>query len=514
MTAAPVSNELRFTEDGRKIYEPDGAVLCEAVMDRSPVCGVRGPWGSGKSLMNFNKLWQIACEQNPSRFDGLRKTRWGVIRNTYPDLEGSTVKDFLEWFPEAQYGKMYWSRPLEYHMAVGDVRCEVVFLALDRDEDVRKLNSTQFTGFLFAEMQFTEKATFDDAQGRTGRYPSVAEGGSNWDGVLFDMNEPSEDHWIVQMTGEVPLPEDLPPEERAAKRWPKEWKYLVQPPALVEVFGPDGKTVTGYRVNPLAENLRWLKPSYYPEKVRGKDRRWIDSRLMNRISVYVDGKPVWSNFRVETHVAKVPLKPVPGYPIIMGMDFGRSPAVVFCQLISNRWYVLDECVAFGVDSTAFAPVVKRKLTQRFPGYSFRIYGDPKGRDQTQNSTTTSYDIFEAFDLQVQPAPVKNNNITERVEAVSFVLGGMHDGAPRMMLDPMNCPTLKVAMAGKYHYPKKVGGIGYAEEPKKDKYSNIADALQYAVLGEGEGRAMIGLSPQARREPVQAWKGRRSIRRVG
>jgi hypothetical protein len=30
------------------------------------------------------------------------------------------------------------------------------------------------------------------------------------------------------------------------------------------------------------------------------------------------------------------------------------------------------------------------------------------------------------------------------------------------------------------------------KPKKDRYSNPADALQYGIIGLGEGRKMIGL----------------------
>lgn len=504
--------KLRFTDDGRKIYEPDGEQLCKFIQDRSHVSVIRGAIGSGKSLGMYNKAWQIACEQAPSPIDGMRKTRWGVVRNTYPDLEGTTVKDFTEWFPPGEYGEMFWSRPLVYEMALADVRAEFIFMALDRPEDVRKLRSGQFTGFLFNEMQYIPKEIFDEAESRTGRYPSVADGGATWDGVLADMNEPSEDHWIAQMTGEVPYPEDMTPEERAGLRWPKEWKYYVQPPALIEVYGPDGRTLRGYKINPKAENLLWLKPGYYAEKVRGKDKRWIDSRLMNRISVWVDGKAVWEDFRDETHCAKEPLAPIKGWPILVGLDFGRSPAAVFAQLVNNRWIILDEIVAFDVGATKFAPLVKRKLDERFPGYAVELYGDPKGADKVQSDENTAYMVFESFGMRVEPSPVPQNNIETRTSAVTFVLCGLERGAPRFLLDPQRCRTLKVAMAGKYHYKRIKGTGGYDEKPAKDRYSNVSDALQYVILGKGEGRAMVGRPANTNAKPVQTRKGRRSLRR--
>jgi hypothetical protein len=44
------------------------------------------------------------------------------------------------------------------------------------------------------------------------------------------------------------------------------------------------------------------------------------------------------------------------------------------------------------------------------------------------------------------------------------------------------------MAGRYHNEKDETG---ELKPKKDRYSNPADALQYLCLGMGEGRRMVG-----------------------
>ncbi len=491
--------QLRFTPEGQKIYEPDGEVLGRFLLDRSHVSIIRGPWGSGKTLAVINKIWQIACEQARSPLDGLRKTRWGVVRNHYGELRDTTLKDVIDWLPPAEYGNdLKLSRPMIYHLRLGDVSCELIFIALDGPEDVQKLMSTHFTGFWFHEMQFTAKQVFDDAEGRTGRYPPVRDGGPTWHGILGDMNEPGEDHWLVRMTHEVPLPVDMTPEERERWHWPKEWAYFVQPPALIEVFHADGKTLRGYRINPAAENTLWLPPGFYREKITGKDRRWIDSRLMNRISVWVDGEPVWRGFSPETHVAKEALKPIAGLTLYVGLDFGRSPAAVLGQRVGTRWQILDEIVAFDVDSSEFAPMLKRKLAEpRYAGITdIRIYGDPKGTDKFQSTERTSYDIFESFGLHVIECPCNDNDIELRVNAVADLLRRMENGAPCLLLDPARVPTLKTAMAGRYHRERIKGADGVVKEiPKKDRYSNVADALQYMVLGAGEGRTLLGKSAQ-------------------
>lgn len=499
---------------GRLIYEPDGACLAAYVTDRSEVCVIRGPIGSGKSLASCVRIWLHANEQRRGP-DGVRRSRWAVVRNTYPDLKGSTVRTWLDLFPEELYGRFLWSIPMRHVIRAGDVELEVDFLALDKPEDVRKLRSTEYTGVWFNELQYIPKELFDEAHSRTGRFPAVKDGGCTWSGVIADMNEPGEDHFVPLMTGEVAPPEHWTPEELAQMRWPRGWRYLPQPAGLLEVLGADGKTVVGYRPNPKAENLKWLKGGrdYYRKLIEGKSRAWIDSRVMNRISVFVDGRAVWPSFRVETHVAKTELRPVPGWPVYVGLDFGRQPAAVFGQLINNRWVVLYELQAFDVGSTVFAPMVKRAMTTLFPGsgWVFNVFGDPKGRDKPQSHEQTAYDVFGTFGIVVRPAPVPMNNVKTRLEAVEFVLNGLHDGMPRFLLSPA-CRTLKVGMQGKYHYRRIKGTSGYAEEPEKDRYSHVADALQYMILGGGEGRTMVGRSTGETPRAVNGRTARRSLRR--
>jgi hypothetical protein len=93
--------------------------------------------------------------------------------------------------------------------------------------------------------------------------------------------------------------------------------------------------------------------------------------------------------------------------------------------------------------------------------------------------------------------------------VATPLNEMYDGKPRFALSPV-CRTLKVAMAGRYHNEKDDAGV---LKPKKDKYSNPADALQYLCLGLGEGRRMTGRTPigEVRASRVYKPKEMRRIR---
>jgi len=517
--------------DGRPIYEPDGKVLRGFLLSNARVRIIRGPIRSGTSSACCLEIYRRACEQAPGP-DGLRRSRWFVIRNSYPELQRSTVKTWLDWFPERDFGRFTWSKPMVHYLRKGDVLAEVVFLALDKPEDVSKLRSTEWTGGWINELQYIPKEVFDEAESRIGYYPAVKDGGATWSGLFADLNSPTEDHWLPRLTGEVPLPEDMPEEERAEWVWPEGWEYFVQPPGLIEVFGADGKTVVDYKLNPEAENLKWIpkiggRPLYL-ETIKGKSKRWIDSSIMNRITAPIDGQAVWPMFREETHVAKELLRYNANWPVEVGLDFGRRPAAVFGQIINDRWQIIGELVGSDQGASVFAPRVRRWLYQHCPGLldgedtesvekavrygRLRLHGDPKGQDKTQASDVTAYDVFASFGMSVRPAPVPTNDIATRLEVVEYALNTMRDGAPRFLLSP-SVVTLKMAMAGGYRFKK---GDDQRTVPVKDRYSDIADALQYLLLGAGEGRAMVGRprpGEAGSNQPVKWYRGARSLRRV-
>lgn len=510
MTASAVSVGLELSPEGMRVYEPDGEVLSNYLADRKHVSIIRGPIGSGTSSASCMKIYAHAMEQRVSPINGKRRSRWAIVRDTYPNLQNTTLKTWLFWFPEAQYGKLWSARPMLHEVRIGDIELDVYFLALDDEKDIEKLRSNEFTGFWFNELEFATKAIFDEAESRTGRFPSVAEGGTAWDGIIADMNAPSEDHWLPQMTGEAPLPEDLTEEEAELLKFPSEWGYHVQPPALLEIRSPDAKSVVGYKVNPIAENLKWLKPGYYEEKMRGKTKAWIDSRLRNIINFVIDGDPVWKSFNPDTHISPGVLSPVKDHEVIIGMDFGRRPCAVFMQVINNRVFVQYEVRAYGASAVTFAPIFKRFLEKHYPGFRYRIYGDPKGQDKGQADDRTAYEIFKNNGIIVTPAPVKNNHLATRIAAVDSLLNTMHHGLPRFQLSPANCPTLKAALSGRYRVKKNAVGD---PEPIKDKFSDVADCCQYAALGMGEGRAMAGIAAAGNVHRVGIAQAKRSLRRV-
>lgn len=485
-----------------------GTKVCDFVMSERETDIIQGPIGSGKTRALCARIMRHAQQQRISKISGLRMSRWAIVRNTYPDLKTTTIRTWLEMFPEHVYGRFNWGQPPAHKIRFGDVWLEVDFLALDKPEDVRKLRSTEYTGIAFNELAFIDKELFDEAGSRL-RFPGKEHGGSEWHGVIADSNAPDEDHWLAWMTSQIDLPPGMTDEESKQYRWPDHWGFHFQPAAVLEKRNPQG-VVIGYEVDPSCENYDNLPNGYYEKMLHGKTKAWIDSRLRNVVALVVDGSPVWPMFRAEVHVSAEVLRPNPKYEVVVGLDFGRQPAAIFMQAINNRVLVQYELLGLNESSVLFAPKVKRFLETHYEGCEFRCIGDPKGDDGTQTDERTSYDIFEANGLPVRsPGNLKQNMIRTRVDAVASVLSEMTDGRPRFLMSPL-CRTLKVAMAGRYHLTREETG---ELKPKKDRYSNPADALQYGILGLGEGRRMIGLSPIGDLKPRKVYSGRKTMRRI-
>lgn len=494
--AAP---RVERTEDGRRIYRPDGAFLAAFLMDRSPISIIRGPWGSGKSAAACQRIFQHAVEQNVDS-NGQRQSRWFVMRESYPKIETTTLETWLYWFPPSLYGKLYTgSKPYRHEVRVGNIVLDVFFGAYDDLDGDSPFQSLEPTGWWWNELEHTSMRAFFSAHGRVGRWPPVIEGGSKWSGSIADLNAPGDHHWLPMLTGEVDLPDDMPLDERLAYERPAEMAYFVQPPAVLEEKGADGR-VTGFSVNPKAENLKWLGEGYYERAAKNRPVSWVRKNLGNKILPSVEGDSVWPSYDEETHLSKVALKPLPGMDVYVGLDFGRRPAAVFGQRVGGQWQIQAEATMDNASASKFAPEVRNVLSRVFPSArEILIFGDPKGQDGTQADEHTAYDVFRKNGLKVVPAPIRQNHIQTRLETVSHALDRMVNGRPGLVIST-DCRRLRMAMAGGYHFARERPSLVSERKPVKNRYSDIADALQYMLIGGGETRELIGMGSE-RRKPV-------------
>jgi hypothetical protein len=498
----------------RKFVLKGGTKVCDFVLSNKEVDIIEGPIGSGKTRALCARIMRHAQEQHVSKIEGVRLSRWAMIRNTYPDLRRTTIRTWLEMFPEVTYGRFNWGQPPFHKIRFNDVYLEVDFLALDKAEDIGKLRSTEYTGIAWNELSFIfEKELFDESHSRL-RYPGKDHGGSAWHGVIADLNAPDEEHWLALMTGQVDLPPNLTEDERAEYEWPPHWGFYEQPPAVLERIGSGGQ-VLGYDVNPQSENIENLPEGYYAKMIHGKKKSWIDSRLRNVCVLVVEGSPVFPMFRKELHISNQALRPAKNTALEVGLDFGRQPAAIFGQQIGNRVFFQYELLGLNEGAVTFAPKVARFIAKHYPEHRLsevKFWGDPKGEDKGQNDDKNAYEIFGENGMKVRAAPnLKQNMISTRVDAVTSLLTTLDvEGRPRGVYSPM-CRTLNVGMQGRYHLIREEDG---ELRPNKNRYSNPNDAHQYLTLGMGEGAALTGRPrPGSYTQPVRVYRGRQSMRRV-
>jgi hypothetical protein len=368
------------------------------------------------------------------------------------------VKTWLDWFPEEHLGTLTMS-DMTHRIRYQDIECEILFRALDRPVDVKKLLSLELTGAWVNECKEVPRAVMDMLQGRVGRYPSKRDGGPTWFGVILDTNPPDSDSWFYRM-----FEEELP----------KGWAIFHQPSGRSE----------------HAENTENLPDGYYERLEAGKDQEWIRVYVDGEYGFISEGRPVYPEFKDSLHVAAAPITARPGYPIYVGIDFGLTPAAVFGQRDSlGRWVWLHELVTEDMGAVRFSELLLSEMQREFGGFEFQIYGDPAGEQRSQVDERTPFQILSARGLRARPAP--SNDFTLRREAVAQPLSRLIDGVPGLIVSP-TCRTVRKGMGGGYNY-KRVqvsGDERFHDKPDKNAYSHPCEAGQYLMLGAGEGRAVI------------------------
>ncbi len=263
--------------------------------------------------------------------DGVARSRWAVVRNTYGELRDTTIKTFMQWFPEAYFGR-YLSSDHNYTIkAFPQTEIEVIFRALDRPDHVKHLLSLELTGAWVNEAREIPWGVIEALQGRVWRYPSMAMGGPTWSGIWMDTNPPDTDSkWYGFF------------EER---RWLKQFPQLVEagilpPGAKPEDYAQIFKQPSG--LSPQAENLTNLARGrgYYVNLSIDKAAEWIKIYVEGQYGFVVEGRLVYPEYVDKVHCRE--LDPVDGAPIIRSWDFGLCYSDDTEVLTSNGWKLFKD----------------------------------------------------------------------------------------------------------------------------------------------------------------------------
>lgn len=484
-------------------YTTPGPVGEAYLDDDAFVCGIRGPIGSGKSVASVIKLLGIAEMQRVSPVDGKRHSRIAIIRNTYPELKTTTIKTWHSWVP-ADIGHWKDEGPPTHTITTGDFDIEVMFVALDRPADVRKLLSLELTAAWINEAKEIPKAILDGLTGRVGRFPDAKHGGCVSPQILMDTNSPDTDHWwytLAEHDDSTPDKSDLLKSISDAEQALRE-AGILQPGQKLFSFHhqPDGLSEEAENDEGLAQ-MPGGRIGYYTRASAGKTQDWINVYVRGNYGYVLDGKPVYPEFNDQIHVQAVNYNP--RLPVYVGVDFGLTPAATLAHRdILGRLMVFDELATGDMGAVRFGAL----LSAKFNDYGIReaiVTGDPAGDQRAQTDETTPFQILQAAGIDIKPA--HTNDFILRREAVVRGMSRLVDGRAALVIDP-RCKTLRKAMAGAYHY-KRVQVIGsdrFQDKPDKGMYSHVAESLQYLALGAGEGKEVVRKPFNINRKPRAAY----------
>lgn len=463
--------------------------------------------GSGKTMACLLKILKSATLQPPS--NGVRYSRWAVIRGTYPELKSTTIKSFEELVPPELApvkGIAPLTANLKERLPDGTyLDTEFLFIAADDERAVKKLQSLNLTGLFINELSTVDKAVFDMGLTRIGRFPNASMGGIFESYILCDTNATYRDNWIVDYM-ENP---------------PSRCGVFVQPAPLIPQYDDTGN-IKSWTRNPMAENLENLnqksvpeghKPwtfkerrefgyEYYERQLEGKSRDWLDMFIANRHAASMSGRGVYAGEWDERMVSEKPLVYDPAFPLVCGFDTsGLNPAVLFAQVIGGTVCVLHELMALETSMQTFLdsillPFIRNEYGEKADILMWLDFANPRNSYNEMRPT----EQISSRGLKVRLAPT--NKFSDRYETVVKFMRRENG-----LLIDKSCVNLLSGLRGKYQFQRvRVVGVreAYRNEPTKNEYSHLNDALQYLLMGVNVASNQENLRPKLKFKHNLPW----------
>lgn len=208
------------------------------------------------------------------------------------------------------------------------------------------------------------------------------------------------------------------------------------------------------------------------------------------------GKAVWTRFDRKTHVPKEPPEIIIGRPILLGWDLSThdqafliSQRNAYDQFIIHRELYMEDV---GIHEFIFEALLLCAATydrKKFPEIHFI---DP-AMDQGYHQAGVSGAISDRSEIELRFSRGRLDGGTTRIYRGAVHFGTRHKEGPRLRevrgLFPVRddgrtglvinscCTMLIDGCGGGYAYPDKGG-----EDPVKNRFSHLQDALQYIVTG--------------------------------
>ncbi len=356
---------------------------------------------------------------------------WVFIRETWDNLEQTTLQEFMNWFSD--FGKYIpskkrfdWNWPLTG---------KIWFVPADSISDARRLQSRPLAGVAIDEAVPVSHAgginevIFDIAFGRL-RQPGV-----KWRVCKLAANNPDKGHWV--------------------------YKRFVDP-------GTNGFKVWQTQ---SPENLSNLDADYYDRLRSAWQHRpdLIKRYVEGEYAILREGEPVIKTFSWAKNVKEFDLS---GKKELIALwDGGSTPACLICQMIDDdRLYVHEEY--YGVGIGLYELIRNNFIDRKYSGYKFRHIGDESlsKRDQARSHY---YDMINSASNVITNMLGGEfvsgaRGIDSRVLSLSMAL------ANSKLFISRHCEKLIEGLSGAWAYQNNM------KPNKLHPWSDLCDALTYGT----------------------------------
>jgi hypothetical protein len=252
-----------------------------------------------------------------------------------------------------------------------------------------------------------------------------------------------------------------------------------------------------YTADPQKTDEAWQRRTFEGMPKRDREREYEINFTTP------EGDPVFSDeFAYESHVATRALPFNPKYPLLLGWDFGLSPACSFSQFLPDtRWMILHEMWVPRMGLESFAPMVWDVIQDYYPKAKIINFIDPSGQRDSEVDERSCWDVLD--DVGFDDIRLGEVSWETRRRTVAMLLNRAVKGRIAVQIDP-RCSMIATGFQGGYHYPKRIKGQKLTKamtKPVKNEYSHLMDTLQYVATG------MIRIiSTKVDERELDAWGG--------
>lgn len=288
--------------------------------------------------------------------------------------------------------------------------------------------------------------------------------------------------------------------------WAKMAKIL-KPMEGVQIWKNEKNKFVVFRLHYSADEEK-RKPEWKTNASSGIPKnKWRQEYEIEWLSF--DGEPVYPDWKKAIHCCEHPIDPHLGLPLLIGWDFGLTPAAIVAQMQGNQLMVIKEFIGSNIGIKRFSEHVVSQLKILFPAWQdfkrdWLCFADPAGMFRKDTDEGTCFGYLDRF-FSTRPGPVA---LAARITGVENFLVGMHKGEPDIQVYEPNCPTLVKGFDGGYRYKESALETGESSEPKKNVYSHVHDGFQYLCCGVAGVRLDMHKQQLPVSKPGFGWQRRR------